>query len=78
MTKEIKVKYEELKETKDKNIWAELIIIYIQEVVLKYANPKFKETFRMICVAVEPKSGLINYIIDTTTCDIDKKEVIQW
>ncbi len=78
LTEEIKLKYEKLKETKDKDTWAELIIIYIKEVVIKNASVKFKKLFPKICVAVEPKSGLVNYIVNTDNGEVNKDKVLNF
>ena len=75
LTKEIKTLYKELKETGKVSRWTELILIYIQEVVLKNINSDFITVFPMICIATEPKSGLIDYTINTTTGEV-KKDVM--
>ncbi len=64
--------FAELKMNNNVIIWKELIIIYIIEVVLKYASLDFKRTFPKICIALNPKSGLINYIIDSYELTIDE------
>ena len=78
MTREIKTLFRELKQTGKASRWAELILIYIQEVVIKNASPKFKESFRMICIATEPKSGLIDYVINTSSGEVKKNVMLNF
>lgn len=78
MTKKIKTLFRELKETGKANKWEELILIYIQEVVIKNASPEFIEIFPFICIATEPKSGLIDYTINTSTGLIDDSKALNF
>ncbi len=78
LTKEIKTLYKKLKETGKESRWTELILIYIQEVVLKNADLDFITAFPTICIAIEPKSGLVDYIIDTSTGDVKKNVMLNF
>ncbi len=76
LTKEIKSLFKELKKTGKASKWAELILIYIQEVVLKNADSDFITIFPTICIATEPKSGLVDYVINTSTgLAVENKEL---
>ncbi len=70
--------FTELKSTRDKIVWKDLIILYIQEVIVKYASSEFKRLFPKICVAINPKSNLIDYIIDTSTGTIEENIIVNF
>ena len=78
LTKEIKTLFRELKETGKKSRWRKLMLIYIKEVVLKNADSDFIMTFPKICIATEPKSGLVDYIINTATGEVDEEKVLNF
>lgn len=78
LTNNIMENFRKLQTTQDKNIWKDLIIIYIQEVIVKYASPKFKELFTKICIAIDPKSNLTSYIIDVYTGIVEKYNEVNY
>lgn len=66
MTENITNLYIKLKDTNDEKYWKELILIYIQKVIVKNASKEFKRLFPWMCVAVRPKNKHFDYIINTS------------
>lgn len=63
---EISDKLENLRSNhENKNLWAELIIRYISDVVIPYISEDFINIFPVIYIALNPKSGYVDYKINT-------------
>jgi len=61
-----------LKNIKDKNIqyWVELLCIYIKDVIISNVSSEFLKLFPYSYIAINPKSGLSDYLINMNNGEI--------
>lgn len=65
----------DLIEEKHVSIWSELIIKYIQDVIIPNISEEFIEVFPIIYIAHNPKTGYVDYQIDVSNGGIKKVDL---